>query len=205
MFWSKPLGDGTTDSSQAFEIQSRWNFYWPPANRSNNGSNITVISTPHRWRLNRNPLVPFHTSDHITWSHIGDKQSHGCRPWGKVPGNDGLPPELIKLGKDKPLTPFTNSFCDAWKKKVYPRKWGMWRLTPSRDLSDCNNYRWDIAANHCGKTVCCSCSHQTWENDFRNSTQNHNVDCMLVIQQSMWYVQLVSYRKSTESKGNHCS
>ena len=64
---------------------------------------------------------------------------------GKAPGNDGIPPDLIKRCKNTLLQPLLDILCQCWREGTLPqdmRDAKMFTLYKKKgDRSDCNNYR----------------------------------------------------------------
>ena len=64
---------------------------------------------------------------------------------GKVPGNDGIPPEIIKCGKRALVTRMHNLLCKCWEEGTIPqdmRDANIVTLYKNKgDRGDCNNYR----------------------------------------------------------------
>ncbi|XP_068671124.1 uncharacterized protein [Montipora foliosa] len=63
---------------------------------------------------------------------------------GKAPGDDGIPPEIIKCGKPALLEPLHELLCLCWREGNVPqdmRDAKIVTLYNKGDRSDCNNYR----------------------------------------------------------------
>ena len=68
-----------------------------------------------------------------------------CLAFGKVLGMDGIPPEVLKHGKEPILQPLHELLCLCWEQGYIPkdmRDANIVTLYKNKgDLSDCNNYR----------------------------------------------------------------
>ena len=76
---------------------------------------------------------------------------------GKAPGNDGIPPEVIKAGKEtSPLEQLHELLLQCWEEGSVPqdmRDANIITLYKNKgDRSDCNNYRGISLLNIVGKT-----------------------------------------------------
>ena len=64
---------------------------------------------------------------------------------GKAPGKDGIPPEVLKQGKQTILQPLHELLCLCWEQGLIPqdmRDGNIVTLYKNKgDRSDCNNYR----------------------------------------------------------------
>ena len=68
-----------------------------------------------------------------------------CLPSGKAPGSDGIPPEVIKCGKNVLAAHMHNLLCKCWEEGTIPqdmRDANIVTLYKNKgDRGDCNNYR----------------------------------------------------------------
>ncbi|RXN14061.1 RNA-directed DNA polymerase from mobile element jockey-like protein [Labeo rohita] len=68
-----------------------------------------------------------------------------CLACGKAPGNDGIPPEVLKSGKPALLQPLHNLLCLCWEQGYIPQDMRDAKIITlyknKGDRSDCNNYR----------------------------------------------------------------
>ncbi|CAG5121029.1 unnamed protein product, partial [Candidula unifasciata] len=66
-------------------------------------------------------------------------------PSGKAPGEDGIPPEILKCSKYAILPELHKNLCQCWQEKSVPqdmRDANIITLYKNKgDRSDCNNYR----------------------------------------------------------------
>ena len=62
---------------------------------------------------------------------------------GKAPGNDGIPPELIKHCKTTLLLPLHEVLCQCWQEGAVPQDMRDSKIITlyKNKRSDCNNYR----------------------------------------------------------------
>ncbi|XP_072179816.1 uncharacterized protein [Diadema setosum] len=64
---------------------------------------------------------------------------------GKAPGNNGIPPDLIKCCKNTLLLPPLDILCQCWREGTLPQDMRDAKIAPlyknKDDKSDCNNYR----------------------------------------------------------------
>ena len=64
---------------------------------------------------------------------------------GKAPGNDGIPPDLIKHCKATLLIPLHEVFCQCWQEGAVPQGMGDSKIITlyknKSERNDCNNYR----------------------------------------------------------------
>ena len=73
-----------------------------------------------------------------------------CLTSGKAPGNDGIPPEVLKSGKPSLLQPLQDLLCHCWDMRdanivtLYKNK---------GDRSDCNNYPGHLPPQYSGQSV----------------------------------------------------
>jgi len=68
-----------------------------------------------------------------------------CLASGNAPGNDGIPPEVIKSGKPALVQHLHKQLCLCWKEKIVPQEMrdaNIITLYKNKGIrSDCNNYR----------------------------------------------------------------
>ena len=77
---------------------------------------------------------------------------------GKAPGNDGIPPELIKHCKTTLLLPLHEVLCQCWQEGAVPQDMRDSKIitlyTNKGERSDCNNYRGISLTQHCRQSIC---------------------------------------------------
>ena len=68
-----------------------------------------------------------------------------CMTSGKAPGMDGIPPELLKCGKDVLIDELHDLLCNCWNGDGVPQDMRDCKINTlyknKGDMSDCNNYR----------------------------------------------------------------
>ena len=74
---------------------------------------------------------------------------------GKAPGNDGIPPELIKYCKTTLLLPLHEVLCQCWQEGAVPQGMRDSKIitlyTNKGERNDCNNYRGNFLLSIVGK------------------------------------------------------